>query len=73
MSSGLGVRSSERKIINMDLVVSIARAREILGDAAKDMSDDEIINTIQTLDALAVDTLKTIQERRKDGKMTLWL
>ena len=57
----------------MDLVVSIARAREILGDAAKDMSDDQIINTIQTLDALAVDTLKTIQERRKDGKMTLWL
>jgi division protein CdvB (Snf7/Vps24/ESCRT-III family) len=38
-------------------VISIKEARKILGDVADRMSDEELLETINTLDLLAIDAL----------------
>jgi hypothetical protein len=45
-------------------VITIEEAREILGDEAKNMSDEEIENTIETLDLLAVEALDKARQKR---------
>lgn len=47
----------------MKEIITAQEAREILGDDASSMSDDEILNIINTLDLLAKDALE--QARRK--------
>jgi len=51
----------------MDLIVSVSKARDILGESAKNMNDNEIINIIQVLDMLGTEAIKAAEERRKDG------
>ena len=49
----------------MGLIVSVQEARKILGDDAKNMTDDQIIEVIQNLDAIAVAALRDSRERMK--------
>ncbi len=54
-----------------NLIVSVKEARNILGEDAIGMTDDEIINVIETLDILASDALDTARHRlriQKDAK-----
>lgn len=55
----------------MGLVVSVAEAREILGELAKDMSDEEITDLILNLDAIAVAALRDAMQKRKDDAFDL--
>lgn len=47
----------------MKPIISVEEAREILGDVASRMSDEELTETIKTLDLLAKDALE--QARRE--------
>lgn len=56
---------------NMKQIISISEAREILGEVAVGMTDEDIEETINTLDLLAKDALKLAREelaRKKDAK-----
>ncbi|HXR50143.1 MAG TPA: hypothetical protein VN778_03910 [Verrucomicrobiae bacterium] len=55
----------------MSLIISVEEAREILGSNADSMSDDEIINVIQTLDVLAVEALIKSREQMKADALAL--
>lgn len=46
-----------------DPIVSIKEARKILGNSAERMSDNELLETINTLDLLAADAIR--QAKRK--------
>ncbi len=52
-------------------IVSIEEARNILGDVAISMSDQEISEVVETLDLLAKDSLETARRKlqiKKDAK-----
>jgi hypothetical protein len=52
-------------------IISVQEARIILGEDAVGMSDDEILQVINTLDILAKDALQLAREKlrmRKDAK-----
>jgi uncharacterized protein YkuJ len=52
-------------------IISVKEAREILGNDAIDMSDDELLAVINTLDLLAKDALDEAKRRirmKKDAK-----
>ena len=54
-----------------ELVISVGDARKILGQVADDMTNDEIIDVIESLDLLAKDALKVSKEdllRKRDAK-----
>lgn len=51
-----------------DLIVSVKEARELLGEDAADMSDEEIASVIQTLDSLAKASLEEAKTRLKMKK-----
>lgn len=55
----------------MDLIVSVAEARNILGQISDDMSDEQIIETVKTLDVLAVEALKSVERKRKADAFAL--
>ncbi len=46
-------------------VVTVTEARKILGDEAKDMTDDAIQQLVDDLDILAQYTIKMVQEFTK--------
>ena len=53
-------------------IISVKEARELLGSDGVNMSDAQIIEVIQTLDAIAVQTLKDAREKRiKDDAMAM--
>ena len=52
-------------------IVSVKEAREILGKDADSMTDEEILNVINTLDLLAKDALEQAKRKirmKKDAK-----
>jgi hypothetical protein len=52
-------------------ILSLEEAREILGDDATEMTDDEILNVINTLDLLAKDALQEAKRKirmKRDAK-----
>lgn len=51
-------------------VVTVAEARKILGDEAKDMTDDAIQQLVDDLDILAQYTIKMVQEFTKKDTHT---
>lgn len=53
----------------MNLIISVEEAREILGSNSDSMSDNEIVNVIQTRDALAVEALRNSRERIKENAL----
>lgn len=46
------------------MIVSVKEARKILGKMAKEMTDEEIINLVDNLDAIAIDALRQAREKR---------
>lgn len=55
----------------MKLIISVKEARKLLGKDAEDMSDDEIVHLIATLNLLAKDTLQMAREQlrmKRDAK-----
>lgn len=46
------------------MIISVQEARKILGKTAENMSDEEIENTIETLDLLAVEALDKARQKR---------
>lgn len=46
------------------MIVSVKEARKILGNMAKEMSDEEIIELVDNLDAIAIDALRQAREKR---------
>lgn len=46
------------------MIVSVKEARKILGKMAKEMTDEEIIELVNNLDALAIDALRQAREKR---------
>jgi hypothetical protein len=55
----------------MDLIISVEEAREILGSEAEKMTDEQLIDLIQTLDVLAVEALRQAREKRKEDAMAM--
>lgn len=55
-------------IIKGDQIVSIAEARKLLGDEAKDMTDEEVRRLIEDFDTLAQYTIKLVQKFKKNNK-----
>jgi hypothetical protein len=55
----------------MNLIVSVEEAREILGQSANKMTDEEIIELVQNLDAIAVCALRDATQKRKDDALAL--
>lgn len=55
----------------MGLIISVEEAREILGADAKTMTDEQITEVIQTLDAIAVAALRDGRERMKADALAL--
>jgi hypothetical protein len=55
----------------MDLVISVKEARELLGDDAKKMSDDEIEKLIRDLDVMARYALKEARKMREEAALAL--
>jgi hypothetical protein len=55
----------------MSLIISVEEAREILGSSADSMSDDDIINVIETLDVLAVEALRKSREQMEADALAL--
>lgn len=55
----------------MDLVISVEEARELLGDDAKKMSDDEIEKLIRDLDVMARYALKEARKMREEAALAL--
>lgn len=47
------------------MIVSVKEARDILGDLAKNMSDDEIAQVIDTLHVVAKDSLQLARNKIK--------
>jgi len=45
------------------MIVSVIEARKILGKIADKMSDEEIAQTIETLDLIAKDSLRQAREK----------
>lgn len=52
----------------MDLIISVEEARELLGDDAKKMSDDQIEKLIEDFDVLARAALKMAREDLNEAK-----
>lgn len=48
------------------MIVSVKEARKILGKMAKEMSDQEIIELVDNLDAIAIDALRQAREKRME-------
>lgn len=48
----------------MSLIISIEGARKILGEGYEYMSDDEVADLIQNLDAIAVAALRDAREKQ---------
>lgn len=46
------------------MIVSVKEARKILGRMAKDMTDEEITELVDNLDAIAIDALRQAREKR---------
>ena len=58
-------------LYTVEPIISVQEARIILGEDAVGMSDDEILQVINTLDILAKDALQLAREKlrmRKDAK-----
>ena len=55
----------------MDLVISVEEARELLGDDAKQMSDDEIEKLIRDLDVMARYALQEARKMREEAAFAL--
>jgi hypothetical protein len=53
------------------MVVSVEEAREILGTEAEKMTDDQIIELVQNLDAIAVASLRDAMAKRKEDAMDM--
>lgn len=52
-------------------IISVEEAREILGKDARDMSDEQILEVIETLDLLAQDALQEAKRKiamKRDAK-----
>lgn len=52
-------------------MMSVKEARKVFGETAESMSDEQIENTIETLDLLATQALKQAKEerlRKEDAK-----
>lgn len=45
------------------MIVSVKEARKILGKTAKEMTDHEIIELVDNLDAIAIEVLKQAREK----------
>lgn len=48
-----------------NLIISVEEAREILGESAQSMSDNQIEDTIVLLDIIAKEALKQAKVKRK--------
>lgn len=55
----------------MNLVISVEEARELLGDDAKIMSDDEVEKLISDLDIMARYALKEARQTREEAALAL--
>lgn len=53
------------------MIVSVDEARELLGGDAEGMTDKQIIEVIQTLDAIAVEALRNRKERMQTDALAL--
>jgi len=54
------------------MIVSIKEARKILGKMAKEMTDQEIVDLVDNLDAIAIEALKQAREKRvKEDAMAM--
>lgn len=53
------------------MIVSVEEAREILGKEAEKMTDAQIIELVQNLDAIAVAALRDVMAKRKEDAMDL--
>lgn len=48
------------------MIVSVKEARKILGKIAEEMSDQEIIELVDSLDAIAIHALRQAREKRME-------
>lgn len=55
----------------MDLIISVQEARELLGDEANKMADDEVENLIRDLDVMARYALKEARKMREEAALAL--
>jgi hypothetical protein len=51
------------------MIITVSEARKILGKSSKNMSDDEIIDVISTLDIIAKDSLEKLRIKRDANEL----